>query len=508
LFYKERDVDMGKIYHLTLFALIVFVLSACGSGPTAAPTTRPADAILDIPIVGLIVQVQNAADVFNTVNQVIVYRHIVSNTGIVPLAGPVVVQDNKMTVICPEVNTVGNLDVFLDPNEELICTSSYPITQQDLNQGSVTNLSIATISGFSSPAVTTTVTLSQTNVLSLTKTANPTTFNQAGQVITYTFAIQNKGANTLGPTQFTITDDRLGPPFNCGVDGAILLPDETISCTANYTILQSDLNADAVINVATASGGGAVSAPAFFTITNNTIIPTTPPSSLTPGTTIQHIVEPGEWLIQIARCYGANHKEVIQANPHITNPSFILRGQVVTVPRIGSVGKVYGKPCVGSHTVQSGETWTSIAQRYNADVAVLQEANPRGMAVGTVLKIPLNSAGGTSASPLPNPPAPIRITFPVGTNSVVLGGTLSPTGRVRYVLNASQNQVLSVNVVGPANEVALAVLHSNETVIKPLDTTLTWNGAIPANGDYFIDIVSVLGAANKTFSMEVRLTGP
>ncbi len=501
---------MDKINRLIPVALIALILSACIPAPAAAtPTTgAPSNIIQDAPLVGLTKQAVNAADLFDTVGDVISYRYTVTNVGVVPLAGPVTVQDNKAIVVCPEVNTVGNLNGFLDPGEVLVCASSYAVTQADLDARSVTNAATAAISGFNSAPVTLTVNFLQANALGLTKTANPTTFNQAGQVITYTFAIQNKGANTLGPTQFVINDDQLGAPFNCGADGAVLLSGETLTCTATYNIVQADLSTGSIINIATASGGGAVSPPAFSTITNNTIV-TTAPSNLTPGTTISHTVKKGEWLIQIARCYGANYKEVIQANPHIPNPSVIREGQVLSVPRIGSAGRIYGEPCVGSHTVQSGETWNSIAQRYNADILVLQEANPGALAVGRVLKIPLNSAGGAVVSPAPvTPPTAIPITFPAGTNSIVLNGTLSATGRVRYVLGASQNQVLHVEVTGPANEVALAILRSNETALKPLDTTLTWNGTIPENGDYFIDIVSVLGAANKNFSMKVTLTGP
>lgn len=499
---------MDKINRLVPLMLIVLLVSACGIPATVTPTAIPPSNILETNIVGLAVQAQNATDIFDSVGDIITYRYTVTNLGILPLTGPVNVQDNKTQVLCPPLNTVGNLNDDLDTNEVLVCASSYAITQDDLNNRSVTNVAIANISGFSSLPVTTTVNFLQSNALTLAKTANPETFNTEGQVITYTFAIKNIGMNNLGPTQFTINDDQLGAPFNCGANDVVLLPNETISCTANYTIVRSDLDDASVINIATASGGGAVSPPAFSTITNNTIVVISPPGNLTPGTTISHTVETGEWLIQIARCYGADHKAVINANPHIPNPSFILKGQVLTIPNIGSVGPAYGRPCIGTHTVQSGDTWTSIAQRYNADVAVLQEANLRGMAVGTVLRIPLNSAGGTRTSPPTSSPTPIRITIPAGANSILLNGTLSATGRVRYVLNANQNQLLRVDVDGPANEIALAILQSNENALKPVSTTLEWEGVIPANGDYFIDIVSVLGAANKAFNLEIRLTGP
>ena len=109
-----------------------------------------------------------------------------------------------------------------------------------------------------------------------------------------------------------------------------------------------------------------------------------------------HQVVAGEWLWQIARCYGADPKQVVQANLQLGNPAKISPGVTVTVPNIGAGGRtIYGPPCVEWHTVQSGETWNSIAQLYNADVAVLQDVNPGGLVPGNKIKVPRNSASGT-----------------------------------------------------------------------------------------------------------------
>src|SRR6185503_4909642 len=70
---------------------------------------------------------------YDHVGQVIQYSYLVENTGNVSLAGPVTVSDNKATVTCPNVNTVGNLDGFLDPGETLTCSATYSVTQTDLN---------------------------------------------------------------------------------------------------------------------------------------------------------------------------------------------------------------------------------------------------------------------------------------------------------------------------------------------------------------------------------------
>jgi LysM repeat protein len=132
------------------------------------------------------------------------------------------------------------------------------------------------------------------------------------------------------------------------------------------------------------------------TLTKGTVAVVTPApnnTNLTAGSTIQHKVVVGEWLWQIARCYGADPAKTIQANPQLADPRRISPDMIVTVPNIGSAGRIYGPPCVGTHTVQAGETWASIAQKYNADALVLQIVNGNDLTVGRVLKVPLNSAG-------------------------------------------------------------------------------------------------------------------
>ena len=75
----------------------------------------------------------------DAVGDVISYTYLVSNNGNVRLAGPVTVADDKATVSCPALSTIGNNDGFLDPGESITCSASYAITQADLNNGSVTN---------------------------------------------------------------------------------------------------------------------------------------------------------------------------------------------------------------------------------------------------------------------------------------------------------------------------------------------------------------------------------
>ena len=503
---------MGQFIRLGLMVIAaIIVLYACslfGGGGTQDPNTLSGE----LTPVRLAVIAVNANEAFNRVGQAINYSYAVTNAGNTPLAGPVIITDDKVIATCPAVNTVGNNNNFLDLNESITCTGTYSITQADLNAGSVTTNTTATVGTVVSSLVTTTVRMTENKVLTLTKSASPTSYSQAGQVITYTYIINNTGAPTLGPAQFIIKDDHISAPINCGAPTTTLATNQTVSCTGTYTIAATDMTLAQVTNSATASGGGAGTVqPATVNITN-TNIQTSPgtPSNLQRGATIPHKVVEGEWMLQIARCYGADFTALLRANPQVTDADLIFpfpKTSELTVPNIGSVGTIYGPPCVVFHTVQAGDTWNSLAQKYNANLAVLQEANKNAvLSAGVKLKIPINSAG-SSITPVP-PVEATRIIIPAGSTTVTLAGTVNASGKVRYVLGATQGQTLSIKVTGPANELALAVYAPNGAALKAQDTTLTWTGVLPSNGDYFIEIVSVLVVSNKNYTLEVNLGTP
>ena len=512
---------MKKLIPNSLSSIIVLLLSACNLfGPQTS-------IIGNTPVVKLTVQTQNGATTFSQAGEMITYNYVITNTGATPLAGPAIVVDATKLVTCPPVNTVGNQDNYLDLNETITCTAPYTISQADVTTASVTNVATATVGGVTSNQTGITLTLgapAPSAILKLTKTSSSQTYGQAGETITYTFTITNTGATPFGPYQFTITDNKLGAPLNCGPADTTLAPNQPVSCTGTYTITQADMNLASVINSATASGGGQNSAPATVTITNlaapiTQVPPTTsPPSNLTPGSTIQHQVAVGEWLIQIVRCYGATFTDVRNANPQISDPDFILPAMIVTVPRIGSAGKIYGPPCISFYTVQGGDTWESIAQRYNADIVVLKKVNPVALSAGTVIKIPLNSAGGNGVSVTALPPnttaipptatVAMRITLDPGQSTAARVGVINPNEKLHYVIAATPGQMLSIKLTAPANEVAIGVNGPTGLALKPLDASPTWSTAISTGGDYFIDLAALTGGSSKSYTLEVSLTTP
>ncbi len=68
------------------------------------------------------------------------------------------------------------------------------------------------------------------------------------------------------------------------------------------------------------------------TTVSPTVVGTTVPGTGTPttGGTV-HVVKPGEWIWQIARLYGVDPQEIIDAN-NLTSPSTIYPGQELIIP--------------------------------------------------------------------------------------------------------------------------------------------------------------------------------
>lgn len=527
---------MKKIFRTILSLFVFLLLAGCalwGSDPNAIAAETPA--------LTMLVQTRNGASTFNNAGEVINYDYIITNRGATPLRGPATVSDPPRQVTCPEIATVGNLNDFLDLNESVTCTASYSVTETDLATGSLTNVAVATVGGSSSSPTGITLSKMSSQVLSaltLTKAANPQTYSQLGQTITYTYTVTNIGSTPLGPTQFVVTDNKLTAPLNCGLPDATLAAGQSLTCSAPYLITQTDLAAASVTNSATVSGANQTSAAATTTINNLSVAaitqtaaaaltaPAIPaaPANLTAGSTIQHPVASGEWLIQIGRCYGADFEDLRNANPQIADPDFILPFMIVTVPRIGSAGRIYGPPCVTWHTVQSGETWEAIAQRYNADIIVLKKVNPVTLTAGQQIKIPLNSAGAGGVSPAPATatmtatvtptgtvaaPAAQRLTLEPGQTTVSRIGIVNANETIRFVIAANVGQTLSINLLAqPANEVTLGVNGPSGIALKAPDGNLTWSTTVNTPGDHFINITSIAGTSSKSYTLEVSLTTP
>jgi ELWxxDGT repeat protein len=499
---------MSKFLQLSLLVVAVLLMIACGLSTTPSATTNTFSG----ETTGVTLAIQPQSTSFTAAGQQINYNFVVANTSTIVLAGPVTVTDDKMLVTCPALNTIGDKDDSLDPAETITCTSIYTITTTDVTTTSVTDTAKARVGTTDSNTISAIIRMAENKALALTASANVTSYNGQNQQIEYTYTIKNTGITTLGPAQFIVRDDRNPNPINCGTTMSLAI-NESVTCKIIYTTTANDATVSQIVNNITASGGGAQSIQAVtITITNSGYLGTSS-GSYTKGTTIQHNVVEGEWMIQIARCYGANIDATIKANPQVPDPNLIFPAVTrVTVPNIGSVGTIYGPPCVKTYTVKSGDTWESIASdpSNNAAVDILMAAN-RGVSLsnGQVIKIPRNSRSyGSSVPVTPNPNQPIRLNFSATSPKVTLSGKIATPQTIRHVFTGATGQTLTVKLTAPTNDINLAIYAPNGSAIKPLDLTNSWSGVLSTNGDYFIDLISSLGASSKDYTLEVTLTSP
>ena len=243
----QADLDAGSLTNV----------ASATDGATTSPIDTVTVPATQRPALALTKSASPAT--YNTAGQTINYSYVLKNTGNVTLSGPFTVTDDKAAVTCPPDVT------SLAVGDTLTCSASHTITQADLENGKVTNTATASGGGVTSNQATATVTATLCKVLSLIKTATPTTYSKVGAVITYRYLVRNFGNVTLtGP--FSVTDDKTTVTCTQPADGA-LSPNETMTCTATYTITQADLDNGKVTNKATASGGGATSNQATATVT-------------------------------------------------------------------------------------------------------------------------------------------------------------------------------------------------------------------------------------------------
>ena len=186
----------------------------------------------------------------------VVYTFSVTNTGNTALSN-VVVNDAKLNLVGLACGTG-----TLAPGATRTCTSpAYALTQADVDSGTVANTATAvgTPPGGATPVSGTgsaSVTVTPRNALVLTKSASAIADldgngADAGDRVTYTFAIKNTGTTTL--TNLTVTDTKLGLT-NVPCTAGPVAPGATVTCplSVDYTLTQADVNSGAVTNSATA----------------------------------------------------------------------------------------------------------------------------------------------------------------------------------------------------------------------------------------------------------------
>ncbi|WP_166645328.1 DUF11 domain-containing protein [Leifsonia sp. 115AMFTsu3.1] len=210
-----------------------------------------------------LIKAANASAVKNpaTVGDTITYTFTSTNTGNVTLTG-VSITDQLPGLSAISYTWPGTPGT-LTPGQTVTATATYQLTQADINTGQVINQATATGTpptgqNVTTPPASVPVPLTAGPKLTSTKTTDPLqagTASTVGDTVTYRFSAKNEGNVTL--TGVTITDTLPGLSALTytwpGTPGT-LLPGETVTATATYTLTQADIDTGHVVNTATTRG--------------------------------------------------------------------------------------------------------------------------------------------------------------------------------------------------------------------------------------------------------------
>lgn len=249
----QQDVDRGKVVNSA---------TATGTTPGGNTTTSPGSEVETvIPRTAKLFFDKQSGDVVHTngntrtqAGDTITYTFLVRNDGNVTI--------DFLQVDDPKVGLIDCSQDVLKAGESMTCTKVYTITAKDMDNGSVQNTALAKGEDpdgkeIDSNVDKTTTGLDPTTELVLKKTAgavkdvNGNGLTDAGDTITYSFAVTNNGTVTM--KDLKVNDAKLpGDAISCPATS--IAAGETITCTGTYTITQADVDAGTADNTATVSG--------------------------------------------------------------------------------------------------------------------------------------------------------------------------------------------------------------------------------------------------------------
>ncbi len=179
------------------------------------------------------------------------YSYLVTNTGTATLSGPVTVSDDRVTVTCPDLTTIGNNDDFFNAGESLTCTAHYTVTAGDVSAGSVTNTASASAGGFTSPTDSITVANTPLPNLIIAKTNNTVANPVNPGAWQWTLTITNDltaGAQAVFTTGMVLLTDTLpaGPTYAVN----------SVPANVNCQIAANVLTCTAINDFPLGAGGG------------------------------------------------------------------------------------------------------------------------------------------------------------------------------------------------------------------------------------------------------------
>jgi uncharacterized repeat protein (TIGR01451 family) len=290
----QSDIDAGRVDNTA---------TADATGPNGQDATDAADETVQIPQVAAVslektgalhVEASAPMDRANPADTIL-YDLVVANTGNVTVHALAVTDPLAGSVSCPTTT--------LAPGASVTCTATYTLTQSDIDAGRVDNTATADATGPNRQDATDTadetVQIPQVPELHLAKAgtldetvAGPHDRVDAGDKVHYTFTVTNTGNVTL--TGVSITDPLTS--LDCPVGTLAPGQSDATTCTATYTLLQSDVDLGSRSNTATATGTPPHGSDTTDDDTATVDLPAAPALALVKSTSTASYAHPGDLL--------------------------------------------------------------------------------------------------------------------------------------------------------------------------------------------------------------------
>jgi gliding motility-associated-like protein/uncharacterized repeat protein (TIGR01451 family) len=232
----QADINRGQIDNTASATY------TCG-GPVYTETASETVGATQIPALNIEKTSTTSPNSFDAAGDRLTYNLVVTNTGNVTLTN-IVVSD-------PIAALASSTIAVLEPGMSTTITASYIVTLADMNRGYVLNTATASTS-FNGDAISDsdeeTINALQIPSLEIDKVATTTTFDSAGDILTYNLVVTNTGNVTLASI---VVSDPIATVTGSPISS--LNPGASVTLTATYVVTQNDLNNGYVINIATAS---------------------------------------------------------------------------------------------------------------------------------------------------------------------------------------------------------------------------------------------------------------
>jgi hypothetical protein len=465
----QADLNAGSVTN---------VATASADGTTSNQDTATANADQN-PALGIVKEADPTT--YDSVGDVINYTITATNTGNVTLHNVTVTDETGIDNFACDPTVPA---ASLAPGGTIECTGTHTITQADLDAGEFLNVACvddgaggateacddATVDAVARPAFT------------ITKVANPTTYDSVGDEIDYTITFTNTGNVTLHNVD--VADETGIDGFACTptVPAASVAPAGTIVCTGSHTITQADLDAGTFANTACAVSDEVPEAcdTATVTGTSNPGISIDKSSTTTTITAAGQVV-PYTYLV-------SNTGNVTLTGITVTDDKVASVSCPATTLAVGA-----SMTCTGSHTVTAAE-FAAGGNLTNLATADSTQTDP---------------VTDTHSIPIAPPTVVAQITPTATTCQAFASGTAATLEELLYSVKGNPPKIAQVAPgvffywVKVSGGGTYTITQSSTPTFKPFSIasgSAVWNANCSKVGSATISQNTTTGAVTVTFS--------